>query len=112
MRTNTRPSATINRGLVSKLNALSSRIRADERQRRLNILIGAASPLECWGMRSLLETQKDLKIIGEARNGHDLLGMSRAEKPDVVMFDLMMPQLNGMEIARRIADEKLPSTPC
>ena len=109
MTRNSNQSATINRGLVSKLNALSSRIRADERQRRLNILIGAASPLECWGMRSLLETQKDFNIIGEARNGHDLLGMSREEKPDVVMFDLMMPQLNGMEIARRIAAEKLVS---
>lgn len=107
MRTNTRTSATINRGLVGKLNALSARIRADERQRRLNILIGAASPLKCWGMRSLLETQKDFNIIGEARGGHELLGMSREEEPDVVMFDVMMSQLNGFEIARRIIDEKL-----
>ena len=109
MKRNTHQSATINRSLVSKLNALSSRIRADERQRRLNVLIGAASPLECWGMRSLLETQKDFNIIGEARSGHELLGMSREEEPDVVMFDVMMPQLNGMEIARRIAAEKLVS---
>lgn len=107
IRTNTRQSATINRGLVSKLSALSARIRADERQHCLYILIGAASPLESWGMRSLLETQKDFNIIDEARDGHELLGMSREEEPDVVMFDVMIPQLNGFEIARRIADEKL-----
>ena len=109
MKLRTRQSPTINRSLVGKLSALSSRIREDERQRRLNIIIGAASPLECWGMRSLIEAQKDFKIIGEARSGHELLGMSREEEPDVVMFDVMMPQLNGMEIARRIAAEKLVS---
>jgi DNA-binding NarL/FixJ family response regulator len=98
-----------NRSLVSKLKALSSRIREDERKRRLNIVIGAASPLERWGLRSMLEAEKDFHIIGEAGNGHEALGMAREEEPDVVMFDVMMPQLNGIQIARRIAEERLVS---
>jgi len=109
MKPRTHQSAAINRSLVSKLNALSSRIRADERQRRLNILIGAASPLERWGLRSMLEAEKDFKIIGEAGNGHEALGIAREEEPDVVMFDVMIPQLNGIQIARRIAEERLVS---
>jgi len=109
MKPRTRPSATINRSVVGKLNALSFRIRADERQRRLNIIIGAASPLERWGLRSMLEAEKDFHIIGEAGNGHEALGMVREEEPDVVMFDVMMPYLHGIEIARRIAEERLVS---
>jgi DNA-binding NarL/FixJ family response regulator len=109
MKTKTRPSATINRSLVGKLNALSSRIRADEHQRRLNIIIGAASPLERWGLRSMLGAEKDFHIIGEAGNGHEALGMVREEEPDVVMFDVMMPHLHGIEIARRISEERLVS---
>lgn len=99
----------MNRGLVSKLNALSARIREDERQRRLKIVIGAASPLERWGLRSMLEAENDFTIIGEAGNGHEALGMVREEEPDVVMFDVMMPHLHGIEIARRIAAERLVS---
>jgi DNA-binding NarL/FixJ family response regulator len=109
MKLRTRQSPTINRTLVSKLNALSSRIREDGRQRRLNIIIGAASPLERWGLRSMLETEKDFKIIGEAANGHEALGKAREEEPDIVMFDVMMPQLNGIQIARRISEERLVS---
>ena len=107
MRKNTRRPATLSRNLVGKLSALSARIREDERQRRLNIIVGAASPLECWGMRSLLEAHSDLNIVGEARSGQELLGMSRDQAADVVMCDIMMPQLNGLEIARRIAAEKI-----
>jgi DNA-binding NarL/FixJ family response regulator len=109
MKLRTQQPTTLNRSLVSKLNALSSRIREDERQRRLNILIGAASPLERWGMRSMLESQGGIKIIGEAENGHQALGIAREEEPDMVILDLMMPHLNGLEVARRIADEKLVS---
>jgi DNA-binding NarL/FixJ family response regulator len=109
MKTKTRQSETINQRLIGKLNALSSRIREDERQRRLNIVIGAASPLERWGLRSMLEAEKDFHIIGEAGNEHEALGMAREEEPDVVMFDVMMPQLNGIQIARRIAEERLVS---
>jgi DNA-binding NarL/FixJ family response regulator len=109
MKTKTRQSATINQRLIGKLNALSSRIREDERQPRLNIVIGAASPLERWGLRSMLEVEKDFRIVGEAGNGHEALGMAREEEPDVVMFDVMMPQLNGIQIARRIAEERLVS---
>ena len=109
MKTKTRQSATINQRLIGKLNALSSRLREDERQRRLNIVIGAASPLERWGLRSMLEAEKDFHIIGEATNGHEALGIAKEQEPDVVMFDVMMPQLNGIQIARRIAEERLVS---
>ena len=109
MKPRTRPSATLHRSVVSKLNALSARIREDERQRRLNIVIGAASPLERWGLRSMLEAEKDFNIIGEAGNGHEALGMVREEEPDVVMFDVLMPHLHGIEIAQAHRGRQLVS---
>lgn len=55
----------------------------------------------------MLEAEKDFNIIAEAGNGHEALGIVRDEEPDVVMFDMMLPQLHGLEVARRIAADRL-----
>ena len=54
------------------------------------------------GLRMLLESRPDMQIIGEAANGEQAIEMTQALKPDVVVMDISMPDLNGIEATRQI----------
>jgi len=51
------------------------------------------------GMRSLLESESDMQIVGEASEGREALRMCETLQPDVAILDVAMPQLNGLEVA-------------
>jgi two-component system response regulator NreC len=55
------------------------------------------------GLRLLLERQPNLEVVGEAADGHEAVEMAAELKPDVVVMDIAMPHLNGVEAARQIA---------
>ena len=57
------------------------------------------------GLRALLEAAGDIQVIGEAENGRQALQETERLRPDVVLLDLAMPLLNGVEAARQIAHE-------
>jgi len=57
------------------------------------------------GLRLLLKTATDIEVIGEAENGHQSVRETRRLSPDVVLMDLSMPLLNGVEAARQIVKE-------
>lgn len=57
------------------------------------------------GMRALLETAEDIRIVGEAENGQQALQETQRLRPNVVLMDLAMPLLNGAEAARRITEQ-------
>ena len=54
------------------------------------------------GLRLLLERQPGLKVVAEAADGRQAVDLSAAESPDVVIMDIAMPQLNGVEATRQI----------
>lgn len=54
------------------------------------------------GLRLLLERQPDLVVVGEAADGRQALEVTEAQRPDVAVIDLAMPNLNGMEATRQI----------
>ena len=56
------------------------------------------------GMRSLLETIDGVEIVGEAGNGHEALRLVTERRPGVLLLDVSLPQLNGIEVAERLRD--------
>ncbi|HEX2981593.1 MAG TPA: response regulator transcription factor [Anaerolineaceae bacterium] len=54
------------------------------------------------GLRSLLETQADMNVVGEAANGLETIELVQKLHPQVLVLDIMMPGLNGMEVTRRL----------
>jgi DNA-binding NarL/FixJ family response regulator len=60
------------------------------------------------GLRSLLENQPEMEVVGEAKNGKEAVGLVFKLVPDVVIIDITMAELNGMEATRRIC-KKLPN---
>ncbi len=61
------------------------------------------------GLKALLEIEGDIKVIGEAEDGRRAVELTREFKPMVVVMDIMMPKMNGLEAARQILKE-LPAT--
>lgn len=59
------------------------------------------------GLRLLLQTDPVLSVVGEAANGLEAMAMVKRLKPHVLVLDLMMPALDGLEVTRRLARLKL-----
>ena len=54
------------------------------------------------GFRALLEAEKDIKVVADARNGREVVQLAKGLRPDVVVMDIAMPLLNGFEAVRQI----------
>jgi DNA-binding NarL/FixJ family response regulator len=61
------------------------------------------------GIRALLEKAGDIYVLGEASNGQEAIEMTEQLKPDVLIMDIMMPRMNGIQAAENIRDLKLPT---
>lgn len=60
------------------------------------------------GLRALLERVAEISIVGEASNGIEAVEMCASLRPDILLMDIMMPRLNGIQAAERIRDQRLP----
>jgi DNA-binding NarL/FixJ family response regulator len=70
----------------------------------MNILLADDHAMMRDGLRAILE-REGLTVVGEAENGHDAIELARRLKPDVVVMDIAMPQLNGIDATRRLVAE-------
>ena len=77
---------------------------------KLRIFLVEDHHLMRQGLAALLGQQGDMVVVGEAGNGVEALAQLEAARPDIVLVDLSMPVMNGVETTRRIK-ERLPSLP-
>lgn len=75
----------------------------------IRVLIAEDHQLVREGIHALLERAGDISIVGEASNGKEAVEMVQELKPDVLVMDIMMPRLNGIQAAEYIRDLKLPT---
>ncbi len=61
------------------------------------------------GLRALLSAERDMEVVGEAANGREAVALAEELKPDVVVMDLAMPEMSGLEATREIT-RRLPET--
>lgn len=77
----------------------------------VTILLADDHPIVRQGLQHLLEAEPDLKVVGEASNGLDAVQLVEKFKPDVLIVDMIMPDLNGLEVMKQVR-ERSPATCC
>ncbi|RIK33986.1 MAG: DNA-binding response regulator [Chloroflexi bacterium] len=73
---------------------------------KIKILLADDQALFREGLRLLLSTQPDLEVVGEAHNGEEALRLAASLQPHVVLMDMRMPVLDGVEATRRLAERQ------
>ena len=72
---------------------------------KTRIILADDHPIVLNGLRNLVQGENDLDLIGEASSGITALNLIRETRPDVAVIDISMPELNGIALTRRLANE-------
>src|SRR5437016_2286608 len=75
----------------------------------LTLLLADDHRIVRQGLRAMLQTEPDFQLVGEAADGLETVRLAERLQPDVLVLDLMLPGLNGLEVARQVA-RRSPAT--
>lgn len=75
--------------------------------KNITVIIADDHPLMRSGIKSVLQSVGQIQIIAEAQDGEEALKLILRHSPDIALIDIEMPKLTGLEIARRISEQKL-----
>ena len=68
----------------------------------IRVVLADDQPLVRAGLRMILETEADIEIVGEAATGAEVVGICEQQQPDVVLMDVRMPEMDGIEATRLV----------
>jgi DNA-binding NarL/FixJ family response regulator len=71
----------------------------------IEVLLADDQALVRGGFRALLDAEDDIAVVGEAGDGRQAVSLTRQKKPDVVLMDIRMPGLDGLEATREVASD-------
>ncbi|MBV9307067.1 MAG: response regulator transcription factor, partial [Acidobacteriaceae bacterium] len=72
--------------------------------RAINILLADDHTIVRQGLKLILSAHPDLRVVGEAANGKEAVELAAKLKPDIVLLDVAMPELNGIEATRKMVE--------
>jgi DNA-binding NarL/FixJ family response regulator len=72
---------------------------------KIRVALADDHPIVLAGLRNLIEPEVDLELVGQSTSGQSALKMIREQLPDVAIIDISMPEINGITLARRLAEE-------
>lgn len=75
----------------------------------IRVLIAEDQAMVLGALAALLDTEADIDVIGQARNGSEALQLIADGKPDVVLTDIEMPEMTGLELAAELKRRRLPT---
>ncbi len=87
--------------------ASTPRYRWGERVTKLRLLIADDQPLMRAGFRAVLEATGEMVVVAEASDGLQAVGAARATRPDVVLMDIRMPNLDGIEAIKQLPNHRV-----
>ena len=73
----------------------------------IRVLIADDHAIVRKGIRALLATERDIEVVGEANDGAEAIAQAKALRPDVILMDLVMPKLDGIEATRQITSSQM-----
>ena len=76
-----------------------------ETQGTIRLLICDDQAIVCEGLRAILEPAIDIEVVGVASNGVDVIELTRITRPDLVLMDLKMPRMSGIQATRAICEQ-------
>jgi DNA-binding NarL/FixJ family response regulator len=74
----------------------------------ITVLLADDHPIVCKGIHDLLDSEEGIAVVGEAHTGHRALQMIDELKPDIVILDIEMPDINGVEVVNKIVEGAIP----
>jgi two-component system response regulator NreC len=83
--------------------------RSDDQTTRIRVLIADDHAVLRAGLRALLNAEPDMMVVGEAADGHEAVAQAERLRPDVIIMDISMPGLSGLEATRAVRERGLPS---
>jgi PAS domain S-box-containing protein len=92
---------------VAALSHASAALRPVRGAARIRVILADDHKLVRQGLRSIVESQADMQVVGEAADGREAVNLASQLQPDVIVMDVSMPELDGIEATRLITQENI-----